>query len=54
MEINSTYSKDNDEDLVMHSKTENIGIMIMIKQMKLWKKVFNYLCLDNGLDWKRQ
>ena len=49
MAINTTSSKDNDEDLVMHSKIENIGIMVMIKQMKFWKKAFNNFFLDIGL-----
>ena len=35
--INFTSSKDTDEKCVMHSKSHNIEIMIMVKQIKLQK-----------------
>ena len=45
--INFISSKDdNDEEQAMHSKSDNMEIMLVIKQMKLWKNVLIYLKID--------
>ena len=44
--INFTFSKDNDEKRLMHSKSEKIEIMIKGKAEKLLKTFFNILLLD--------
>ena len=54
IEINFISSKDVDEERVMHSKSDNIEIMIMINQKKFQKNFFNHFFIDIKLDWKHQ
>ena len=49
--INFISSKDNDEDRVMHLKSDNIEIMI---SMKLLKNCLNHILIDINLYWKHQ
>ena len=54
--INFISSKDNDEEHVMHSKSDNKEIKNgkMTKQMKLLKNVLNHFLKDTKIDWKHQ
>ena len=44
--------KDNDEELVMHSKSDKLESWLMKKQMKLLKNVLKYFLIDIKLDCK--
>ena len=52
--INFTSSKDNDEELVIHSKSGNIEIMIYEKADILRKNFLNHFFLDIKLGWKHK
>ena len=46
--------KDNDEDRVMHSKSDNIEIVINDEADKITEKLFYHFFLHIKLDWKHQ
>ena len=52
--INFISAKDNDEERVIHSKIDNIEIMINHKADKVMEELFNHLLRDTKLDWKHQ
>ena len=52
--INFLSSKSNDEKLVMHSKSDNIEIMINDKTDELIENFSNHFLIDMKLDWKHQ
>ena len=52
--INFISSKDNDEERVMHSKSDNIEIMINNRADEVIEELFNYLFIGIKLDWKHQ
>ena len=52
--INFLSSKNNDEKLVMHSKSDNIEIMINDKTDELIENFLNHFLIDMKLDWKHQ
>ena len=47
-------SKDNDEECVMHSKSDNIEIMIKYKADEVIEHYFSHFYLDIEMDWKHQ
>ena len=50
MTINFIFSKGNDKERVMHSKSENIEIMVNDKEDEVIEKLF----LSIKFDWKHQ
>ena len=52
--IHFIYSKDNDEERVMHSKSDNIEIVINDIINKVMKNFLNHFLIDIKLDWKHQ
>ena len=52
--IHFISSKDNDEERVMHSKSDNIEIVINDITNKVMKNFVNHFLIDIKLDWKHQ
>ena len=48
---NFIFSTDNDEECVMHSKSDNIEIMINDETDKVIKQLFMYLKIDSKIIW---
>ena len=50
--ISFISSKDNEEERVIHSKSDSIEIMINDKKDEVTEKFFNHFFLDIKLNWK--
>ena len=51
---NFISSKDYDKERVMHSKSDNIEIMINDKTDEVMQELFNHFLIDIKPDWKHQ
>ena len=51
---NFISSKDDDKERVMHSKSDNIEIMINDKTDEVMQELFNHFLIDIKPDWKHQ
>ena len=54
MSINFISSKDSEETRTMHTKSDNIVIMMVMKQTILLKNFEILFCKDIKKDWKNQ
>ena len=52
--VNSIFSKDIDEERVMHSKTDNMEIICHYKGDEVIEKILNHFFLDIKFGWKHQ
>ena len=50
--VDFVCSKDNDEERVMHSKSDKIEIMIIDKADEVIEEIFDSLIKNLKLDWK--